>query len=223
MSCSFFKPFVGREYGKGIHGKKILVLGASFYCSHGPESKVPCPFFSECTSIETKDSSKFDLSCPFYAENGQKLSEEPSNAIAENYKAYQNFGRFMQQFAEKDVEDIWQRMAFTDYVQFFLPTTETKLTYLSQRDFDAFNEVLVDLKPDILVVWGEVINKVVRDKNPYVVDKANLPNTEWYISHIRMPQIPKSITLLCCYHPSAPIWNKDLGNLTKYMEQALKE
>ena len=91
MTNRFFKPFIGREYEKGIGNKRILVLGASFYCSHSPESDAPCRFFAECTSPVKKDSSKFDNVCPFYAESGLRLSEEPSNAIAERYRAYQNF------------------------------------------------------------------------------------------------------------------------------------
>lgn len=31
MEKRFFKPFVGDRYQEGINGKKILVVGASFY------------------------------------------------------------------------------------------------------------------------------------------------------------------------------------------------
>lgn len=44
MNKNFFKPYVGPLYGKGIKGKKILVLGASFYCD-----KTDCEFFHKCT------------------------------------------------------------------------------------------------------------------------------------------------------------------------------
>ena len=33
MEDRFFQPFKGSEYDKGISGKKVLVLGASFYCT----------------------------------------------------------------------------------------------------------------------------------------------------------------------------------------------
>ena len=32
MRNRFFIPFVGANYSKGIHGKRVLVVGASFYC-----------------------------------------------------------------------------------------------------------------------------------------------------------------------------------------------
>lgn len=222
MNQRFFKPFVGLRFQQGIQGKKILVLGASFYCSHGPESDAPCKFFAECTDPVKKDSSKFDTCCPFYAESGQRLSEEPSNAIAERYRAYQNFASFMQQFVGDDVEDVWERMAFTDYVQFFLPTVDTKKDYLSQRDFDAFVETLVELQPHVVVTWGMAIIEEIREHNPYVYDFEKLSDTEWYVCHLRLPQVPHDIALVCSYHPSSvKYWHNDLDNLKGYMQQVL--
>lgn len=222
MNQRFFKPFVGLRFQQGIQGKKILVLGASFYCSHGPESDAPCKFFAECTDPVGKDSSKFDTCCPFYAESGLRLSEEPSNAIAERYRAYQNFASFMRQFVGDDVDDAWQRMAFTDYVQFFLPTIDTKKEYLSQRDFDAFVETLVELRPHVVVAWGMAIIEEIREHNPYVYDFDKLPASEWYVCHIRLPQVPHDIALVCSYHPSSvKYWYNDLEKLTKYIKAVL--
>ena len=50
----FFKPFKGDKYEIGINGKKVLVVGASFYCN-----KTDCPFFADCTNVAKKDSSKY--------------------------------------------------------------------------------------------------------------------------------------------------------------------
>jgi len=222
MNQRFFKPFVGLRFQQGIQGKKILVLGASFYCSHGPESDAPCKFFAECTDPVKKDSSKFDICCPFYAESGLRLSEEPSNAIAERYRAYQNFASFMRQFVGDDVEDVWQRMAFTDYVQFFLPTIDTKKEYLSQRDFDAFVETLVELQPHVVVAWGMAIIEEIREHNPYLTDFERLKETEWYVCHMQVPHVPHEIALVCSYHPSSvSYWHNDLDTLTKYIKAVL--
>lgn len=220
----FFKPFVGSKYDKGISGKRILVLGASFYCNKdGKDGRYKCQFFDECTSPAKKDSSKFDRTCPIYAENGLRLSEEPSNAISENYKTYQVFANFMRQFVDDEEEDVWQRMAFTDYVQFFLPTIDTKKEYLSQRDFDAFVETLVELKPHIVVAWGMAIIEEIRERNPYVTDIERLKETEWYVCHMQVPQVPHEIALVCSYHPSSvKYWYNDLDKLTKYMREVLK-
>ena len=32
IMSKFFYPFIGKDYNQGINGKKILILGASFYC-----------------------------------------------------------------------------------------------------------------------------------------------------------------------------------------------
>ena len=128
----------------------------------------------------------------------------------------------MQQFVDSGVEDVWERMAFTDYVQFFLPTIDTKKEYLSRRDFDAFNETLAELKPHVVVAWGMAIIEEIREHNPYVIDKERLPETEWYVCHIRHPQVPHEIALVCCYHPSSvSYWYNDLDTLTKYIKEVL--
>ena len=46
MSERFFTPWVGTEYNKGICGKKVLVLGASFYCNRdGRQGREKCIYF----------------------------------------------------------------------------------------------------------------------------------------------------------------------------------
>ena len=213
----FFTPYVGSKYHKGINGKRVLVLGASFYCGIKD-----CKFFAECTNPMQKDSSKFDSCCPAYATTGQRLSEEPTNAITEGYRTYQTFGTFMQQFLKDEREDVWQWLAFTDYLQFFSPTVETKKEYLSRRDYEAFNETLAELQPDVVVAWGTVIIDDIRDKNPYVVDLERLPETEWYVYHIRLPQVSHDIAVVNCYHPaSQSYWYNNLDTLAKYMRQVL--
>lgn len=217
MGKCFFKPYVGSEYHKGINGKKVLVLGASFYCS-----KKECQFFAECTNPVQKDSSKFDTCCPAYTTTGQRLSEEPTNAIEDGYRTYQIFGTFMQQFLNEGTEDVWQRMAFTDYMQFFSPTIDTKKEYLSRRDFEAFNETLAELQPDVVVVWGTAIIEEIRDKNLFVTDLERLSETEWYVFHIRLPQVPHDIVVVNCYHPSSMShWYNNLDTFAKYMRQVL--
>lgn len=216
MKKSFFKPYIGDDYHKGINGKRVLVVGASFYCG----SK-DCQYFAECTNPVQKDSSKFDTCCSAYTLSGQRLSEEPSNAIADGYKTYQTFGKFMQQFA-KDTEDVWQRLAFTNYLQFISPTIETRKVYLSSRDFEAFNETLAALQPDVVVAWGVAFIEEIRDKNPYVIDIERLPDTAWYLFHIRLPQMTHDITVVNSYHPASMAhWYNNLDTLTMYMKQVL--
>lgn len=213
MDNRFFEPFIGTRYNEGIRGKRVLVLGASFYCA-----KKECVFFNECTNPEKKDSSKFDNICPY--NNGSPLHNEPANADG---RPYHVFGRFMQQFVS-DEDDIWQRLAFTNYLQFFSPTMITKESYLSNRDFEAFLETLRELKPDIVISWGTAILNAIRRDNPYVIDKDILPKSNYYLCHMQLPNDNHMITLVSGYHPSSMrYWYNNLDTLKHYLMIALNE
>lgn len=216
----FFTPFVGSKYKEGVCGKKILVLGASFYCN-----SFDCQYFSKCTNTKTKDSSAYNALCPDYECSEKLLSDYPTIAIVEGqYRAYQIFSKFIQSFiGECGYDDTWDRLSFTDYVQFFVPTTKTEKSYLSQRDFEAFCETLKELQPDVVVSWGVAILNEIRESNKYIIDKERLPETEYYVSHMRVPGVNHTITLISSYHPaSAKYWYGDMEKLMKYMKQTLE-
>ncbi|WP_455626304.1 hypothetical protein [Parabacteroides sp.] len=221
MSKRFFKPFVGKNYQTGINGKKTLVVGASFYCN-----KIKCKYFEECTDTSHKDSSKFDRVCPWYEGSGLLLSEEPSNNIDE-YKTYKNFIRIIAKYTHlEDFYENWDCMAFTNYVQFFLPARNgyapTQNYHLSERDFEAFNETLMELQPDIVIIWGTIVNRKVMLDNPYTIDTNEFPRT-WYVSHIKMPRVKHNIALINPYHPSSSLWWTGLSDFERYLQQLLNE
>lgn len=214
----FFKPHVGEKYKTGINGKKILVVGASFYCTY--ES---CKFFADCTDVIKKDSSKYDTICPDYI--NRKLSELPENTIGDGYRTYKIFADFISQYiGNSENVDVWKYLAFTNYVQFILPPKYTKKSYLSVRDFNAFIDVLTELKPNIVISWGVVCLDEIRTNNPYVFDQDKLVKSDHYISHMRIPGVDHDITLVSGYHPgSVRYWYSDLDKLSKYFQQALEE
>lgn len=217
VSQRFFIPYEGKDYKLGIKGKKVFVVGASFYCD-----KQNCKYFKYCTNPDNKDSSPYNTICPEYMKNGAVLEKEPEYAIDENYPAYQRFAKCMNQFVEPDV-NVWHRMAFTNYVQFFVPTVKTERSYLSQRDFDAFIESVIQLQPDVIISWGMVTVDAVRDSNYYVFDREKLKDSEWYICHMKVEEVKHDITLVCCFHPSSPDWNQDFEKLTGYLRKVLEE
>ena len=168
----FFKPYVGDKYAEGINGKKILVVGASFYCNH-----IECNFFKQCTDVNRKDSSLYDECCPIYQQDGKQLHDEPSYCIEDGPRTYNIFAdSIMELINDAGYETIWSYLAFTNYIQFFLPSRpgkyrETRQSDISERDFEAFNEIMVELQPDIVVIWGCVFNSQLRENNIYLVDK----------------------------------------------------
>lgn len=221
----FFKPYVGSNYNEGIRGKKILVLGASFYCGVHD-----CPYFTKCTSVEQKDSSSYNAICPPYAESGTKLSDEPTTCITDGTKTYQRFVDYMGKFVgSDDYDEIWEHMAFTNYVQFFLPLDKgetyrkTHSSDLSERDFWACIETLKELQSDIVIVWGSVINSPLKERNPYLVDLKELQETEYYVCHLNVPGVQHSIAIINPYHPSSSAWYGHMEKFDHYFNKLLNQ
>ena len=219
----FFEPYVGNHYKEGIHGKKILVLGASFYCNC-----VKCPFFASCTSVILKDSSEFDSKCPEYKSAGKQLHLEPGYCVEDAPATYQRFAAYMgKHLGTEDYDTVWEHLAFTNYVQFFLPATngsfrETMWSDLSERDFAAFTEVVQQLQPDIVVVWGNVINSALKERNPYLVDLKELQETEYYVCHLDVPGVNHPVAVINPYHPSSGAWYSDQEKFDNYFSNLLK-
>lgn len=222
MKNRFFNPFIGEKYQEGIKGKRVMVVGASFYCNH---SELDC--FRECTNVNVKDSSKFDYLCPVYKGDSKNLHDEPSYSIKNPLRTYTNFASYMQKVIGCErYEDVWDYLAFTNYVQFFLPSIngrfrETRISDLSERDFNAFNETLVELEPHIVVIWGCVFNSRIRESNEYLVSRETLDKTEWYVCNIKLPDIVHEITLINPYHPSSSAWFSKLDVFDKYFAMEL--
>lgn len=220
----FFKPYIGCKYQEGINGKKILVLGASFYC---PNTK--CKLYNCCTNVEKKDSSSCDATCPIYNPDGKVLHNEPSYCIDDAPKTYQTFASYISKYLDNgNYENVWSHLAFTNYVQFFLPATskgfrETRWSDLSERDFEAFTETIKEIEPDIVIIWGCVINSRLKEENAYVTDKSLLGETGGYMCHMKIPGMSKEVTLLNPYHPSSSAWHSALSIFEKYLKQAINE
>lgn len=218
---SFFEPFVGRNYEAGINGKKILVMGASFYCS-----KVDCAYFDQCTDTHIKDSARFNQICPEYVKDGKLLCREPTYVVEEQPRTLSIFSKLMSEYTgKKQYSETWSYMAFTNYVQFFLPANgkkfrTTNLSDVSDRDFKAFIETLKQLQPDVIIVWGCVTNTFLINSNSYVTDKDKFEENEWYMCHMRHPDVSKEITLINPYHPSSSAWYEELPVLKKYLDKA---
>lgn len=224
MNNKFFNPYIGENYQKGINGKRILVVGASFYCD-----QQSCRYFEQCTNVERKDSSEFDAICPAYQASGAYLHDEPSNVISDAPQTYQRFASYLSsKVGKREYSDVWSYVAFTNYVQFFLPAVpghfrDTRPSDLSERDYEAFNETLRELQPHIVVIWGCVFNSRVREQNKYLTDPSEMERTEWYVCHLQVPGVNHPIALINPYHPSSSAWNSRIDDFDKYFTELLKE
>ena len=199
----FFKPHVGTFYNEGIHGKKILVLGASFYCSISQ-----CIYHKDCTNENIKDSSLFDDICPYY---DVALHNAPSE---ENGSAYSKFANSIAKSLEINQDRFWDFVSFTNYIQYFLPHWQTYLKNCSDRDAKALIEIIRSLQPDIIFVWGCVINQHIQ--RSFSKDIKVIENTDGYIWNWQVDD--KVITVINTYHPTYPSFN-DNGRLSQYVRQ----
>ncbi len=220
---AFFNPFSGDEYNEGINSKKLFVLGASFYCDDKWRDCHRC-----CTCTDNKDSSKYELTCPKYKgnkdENGKplRLSNEPSN-VDDYYPVYREFQKLIT--AATGIEDMWVHITFTNYVQFFLPSFETKEEYFTERDYLAFVEVVQYYEPDVVIVWGRVVREELQrrlsDSN-LVTEKTN--DRVW---KIQLNKEGKERALVFVHHPicaikNKEIWDADFDEMTDNIKLALR-
>lgn len=135
-------PWVGQNYAQGhySHGKRVLVLGESHYCS-SPEEFVPEITINVIMDLLDPDSEH----------------EAYKNTYTKFVKAYSGiFGKL----EEKDKVRIWHSLAFYNYVQFPITGPRTAPTEQEFRDSKgAFWNVLEDLQPDLIIVWGQRLYK----------------------------------------------------------------
>ena len=206
MSNIFFHPHIGKQYDKGICGKKVLVIGASFYCD-----KTDCQHYYDCTSNSKKDSSLYDTICPYY---DTELHNAPSE---ESGKAYDIFADKMQSILNLN-EPFWDSVAFTNYIQFFLPDWRTKHRYCSDRDSAALMDVIEKLRPDIIFIWGCVINEHIKTK--FADDITIIDNTDGYLWNWIISD--KTIKVVNTYHPTYSGFC-DGGLIDAYVRKAFLE
>lgn len=220
----FFRPYMGEKYSEGICGKKVLVVDASFYCNH---REYYC--FRQCTNPCIKDSSSFNTDCPICKAYNFKLCDEPTRSIAEASGTYKRFAKFMGKYVEStDYKEIWSYMAFTSYVQFFLPegthhSRDTRMSDLSDRDFEAFNETLKELEPDIVIVWGCTFSYRIKEGNADIVDRGMLEKTQWYVCQIRPLDMDKTVTIINPHHPCSSAWFFEMHNFDKYFSDLIND
>lgn len=166
MKC-FFKPRIGIYYEKGFRGYKTLVLGAHFYCPIPCEYKESClqdsrPFDRECPCYRDKNDDYFTLSNSCYVEVNSYLEGCP-------YPSFSMFTRYMINKRDYIPDSVkyrfWDHVCFYNYLQHYLKDGNTP-KYLGNEelfneDWDAFQEVLEELQPELIYVWNESIKETI--------------------------------------------------------------
>lgn len=152
----FFIPWIGKNYGKNLNKKKLLVVGASHYCNHSNVCIHPynnkgcsnynisnrcnlgCGFFHDCTNGNTKN---YNTCCPWmkkeeYSKSYETLCTEISkssdnNGILENLNST-TIGEVCN-FLDPLIEDNKSFKIFTKFCdQYFNEIPNNEIDYKSK-------------------------------------------------------------------------------------------
>ena len=140
MKHVFFKPWIGQHYySGGIFNKKILVLGESHYC--GGCNKCGLKYYPECDDltttsvIETYLSGHTDRWTPTYRKFERSLINKETTL--------------------EESQRIWNSISFFNFLQVAMNESREAGSpddYINGQR--AFSEVVEQLKPDLIIVWG---------------------------------------------------------------------
>ena len=163
MKHLFFNYWKGLKYDEGILGNKTLIIGESHPCNNKQ-----CLNWKDCTSIILKDSSNFNKECPF---SDVDLCDTTINDLRNHtngsfvINTYKNFEDFMRTSGYIGKEDkFYQYVSFVDYLQFFSPKRDIDAKWLTERDYNAVTEVVIETDPDIIIAWGRNVGNVLKKK-----------------------------------------------------------
>ena len=168
----FFQPRIGQHYQEGFKGYRTLVLGVKHHCV-----LKQCPFYEDC--VMQRNCASYDAKCPAYGDRHDlrlSLSNQIEiDAFLEEYDSYPTYSYFTKLMlgktddcTEAEKTALWDQVAFANYLQYFCPSPqvpeyeEEGLNYRSE-DWDAFQELLETVKPEVLLVWNDAL-KTLLDK-----------------------------------------------------------
>jgi len=181
-----FKPWKGKNYETGgIFGKKILALGESFYCSEGD---------AVYTLTDTIVTDYLAI---------RKGEHRNNNGGWTN--TYLKFERSLvgKVTSPEESREIWDSIAFYNYLQVPMSGARESGYAIDYRNAeDAFFEVLDDLRPELIIVWGvgRLFENLPEDNwkwgEPLDVDGWPIKNGYYQLKN------EKETRCIAVYHPS---------------------
>ena len=151
-------------------GQRTLVLGAYHYCWYDK-----CRYYDEC--VRQGRTAEYDRRCPVYEDKPDKDYYRLSNSnVIEidsyieggHYPAYDAFTHKMsgiKKYVGSGVRAaFWDKVAFYNWIQHYLPEPQEDFQYrqweeVFLRDLPAFEEVLRELRPQVVLVWTDTLRE----------------------------------------------------------------
>ena len=169
MNC-FFTPRTGPAYREGFMGQRTLVLGAYHYCWYDK-----CRYYDEC--VRQGRTAEYDRRCPVYEDkpdrnyyclSNSNVIEIDSYIEGGHYPTYDAFTHKMSGIKKYVGPGIraafWDKVAFYNWIQHYLPEPQEDFQYqqweeVFLRDLPAFEEVLRELRPQVVLVWTDTLRE----------------------------------------------------------------
>lgn len=163
---NYFKPWVGSSYRNS--NPRILVIGDSHYCAD------PCPIPGRCGVRGNLPPERMGR-CQNFTQDVtlRYLDSRAGRAEAEGWmgKTYRSFEKML--LGKDDVSvaesmSIWNRIAFYNFVQTAAsqePSNENYTPEDYKRSTPFAAQVMNDLHPDIILVWGTKAYDKMPDEN----------------------------------------------------------
>lgn len=157
----YIKPYIGAKYEHGLYGVKIMVVGASHYCYGEPNS----PICKKCTS----DLGWRDIDdCPRGKICNFTIDEVDSYLNGEINTAYSLFFQLLAGESNYTRQDIWEHIIFFNFIQAILPSPktpkETDNSCLYEKSKVNFENIVIEHKPDLIIIWGDPIGNYILGK-----------------------------------------------------------
>ena len=193
MKNAHFKPYVGKNYQQGFEGKKILVLGESHY-GGAENSDFVNGLVSDFLDYKRGEKSKFKRWMNTYTKFTNVL--------------------FGEKISNDDMVVFWESIAFYNYVQTSIENARKSPTGEEFSNSEvAFFEVLAELKPDLVIAWGDRLFSKMPTNGKWS-EKTLLDGSmgKVYLYTINEKDIPT----FAVYHPSSRVFSYDA---TKYLQE----
>lgn len=169
----FFQPRIGQHYHEGFKGYRTLVLGVKHHCILNQ-----CQFYEDC--VMQRNCASYDTKCPAYGDRHDlRLSQSNQieiDAFLEEYDRYPTYSYFTKLMlgktddcTEAEKAMFWEQVAFANYLQYFCPSPQVPeykgdgLTYRTE-DWNAFQELLKAVQPEVLLVWNPALKTLLDRK-----------------------------------------------------------
>jgi hypothetical protein len=173
------QPWVGEHYSGGVLGACILLLGESNY----HKTNTPDADYSQVVRDNVLD-------CVFKGNGSVAFFTKAAKIVL--------MAAGVEAISQREVRDLWNRIAFTNYVQKVLPGSRVRPAPEDwEHGRDVLSSVLAEHRPDVVIALGSGLTSHLtrlRDERPaLVVVGVPHPSSFGFTYGSCIPQVRKAL------------------------------